>query len=390
MKKETELLHRGRDPQSHHGVVNPPVYRVSTVLFPTVQALEMATARPFEGVYYGRIGTPTTQAFEEAVAALEGAYRAVATSSGLAAITIALLAFLRAGDHCLIADSVYGPTRKFCDATLTRLGIEVTYYDPLVGGNIAALLRDNTRVVYLESPGSLTFEIQDVPAITQAAHARGIKVLMDNTWATPLYFNALQHGVDVSIHAATKYIAGHADAMLGVINCSQACYADIKSMAVQLGNCPGSEECFLGLRGLRTLAVRLKQQEKTALHLAQWLAARPEVERILYPALPTDPGHRLWQRDFHGASGLFGAVLKPTSKAALAAMLDGMTLFKMGYSWGGYESLILPTHPAQSRTATRWQTAGPCLRLHAGLEAAEDLIADLESGFARLRNAPHS
>lgn len=385
MKPETRLVHCGRHPERQHGIVNPPVYRASTVIFPSVQALKAASEQPFNGVYYGRYGTPTTFALEEAVAELEGAYRAVATSSGLAAIAATLLAFLRAGDHCLIADNVYGPTRKFCDDTLARFGVAVEYYDPLLGAGIADLMRPQTRLVYLEAPGSLTFEMQDVPAITAAAHAAGAVAVMDNTWATPLYFNALAHGVDVSIHAATKYLVGHADAMLGVINTSEASFELVKRSVVALGNCPGSEECGLGLRGLRTLAVRLQRHQESALTVAQWLRVQPEVARVLYPALPEDPGHALWRRDFSGASGLFSIVLHPASPAAVTALLDGLKLFGLGYSWGGYESLIIPADPVGLRTATAWQTTGPCLRLHIGLEHPQDLIADLEAGLARLR-----
>ncbi len=387
MKPETRLVHCGRHPERQHGIVNPPVYRASTVIFPTVQALKAASEQPFNGVYYGRYGTPTTFALEEAVAELEGAYRAVATSSGLAAIAATLLAFLRAGDHCLIADNVYGPTRKFCDDTLARFGVAVEYYDPLLGAGIADLMRPQTRLVYLEAPGSLTFEMQDVPAITAAAHAAGAVAVMDNTWATPLYFNALAHGVDVSIHAATKYLVGHADAMLGVINTTEASFEPVKRSVVALGNCPGSEECALGLRGLRTLAVRLQRHQESALVVAQWLRAQPEVARVLYPALPEDPGHALWRRDFSGASGLFSIVLQPASAAAVTALLDGLELFGLGYSWGGYESLIIPADPHGLRTATAWRAEGPCLRLHIGLEDPQDLIADLEAGLARLRQA---
>lgn len=387
MKPETRLVHGGRHPERQHGIVNPPVYRASTVIFPSVQALKAASAQPFSGVYYGRYGTPTTFALEEAVAELEGAHRAVATSSGLAAIAATLLAFLRAGDHCLIADNVYGPTRKFCDGMLARFGVAVEYYDPLIGAGIADLLRPQTRLVYLEAPGSLTFEMQDVPAITAAAHGVGAVTVMDNTWATPLYFDALAHGVDVSIHAATKYLVGHADAMLGVINTTEASFEPVKRSVVALGNCPGSEECALGLRGLRTLAVRLQRHQESALTVAQWLRARPEVARVLYPALPEDPGHALWRRDFKGASGLFGVVLQPTSQAAVTALLDGLELFGLGYSWGGYESLVIPAEPAALRTATAWQAEGPCLRLHIGLEDPQDLITDLEAGLARLRQA---
>lgn len=288
MHDETALAHLGRDPERFDGVVNPPVYRASTVLFPSLAALEAASRQPFTGTYYGRFGTPTTFALEEAMAALEGAHRAVAVESGLAAITTTLLAFLTPGDHLLMVDTVYGPTRLFCDGFLARLGVSTTYYSPALGTDIAALIRPETRLIFTESPGSLTFEVQDLPAICQVAHARGIPVALDNTWATPLYFKAFDHGVDVSIHAATKYVVGHADAMLGVINVAAAHYERIKKTAVALGHCAGSEECALGLRGLRTLAVRLARHQATALTLIDWLSARPEVRRVRYPAWPQD------------------------------------------------------------------------------------------------------
>ena len=384
----TRLTHGGSDPPRQHGVVNPPVYRASTVLFPSVAALREASANPLRGVYYGRYGTPTHFAFEEALTGLEsGAHGAVTTSSGLAAISVALLSVLKAGDHVLVADNVYAPTRKLCDGLLKSLGIETTYFDPLMQPElIAALFRPATRALFLESPGSLTFEICDVPALAALAHQRGAAVLMDNTWATPLYFQALAHGVDIAIYAATKYLVGHADAMLGSLVCNEAQYLPVKRTAVALGQCAGPDDVYLGLRGLRTLAVRLQQHGAAALQLTQWLRRQPEIARILYPALADDPGHPLWQRDFTGASGLFGLVLKEgIGEAALTAMLDGFELFGLGYSWGGYESLIIPTHPAEARSATSWQ-GGPALRIHAGLEDPADLIADLERGFERLRN----
>lgn len=384
---KSRLVHAGRHPERFEGVVNTPVYHASTVLFPTVEKLHAASANPFAGVYYGRFGTPTHFAFEEALTEIEGGHGTVTASSGLAAITIALLSCLKSGDHLLMVDSVYGPTRKFCDGMLQRMGVQTTYYDPLIGSGITALIQDNTRVVFLESPGSLTFEIQDVPAICAAAHARGAIAIMDNTWATPLYFKGLQHGVDIVVHAATKYIVGHADAMLGALVCNSQCYAQVKRTAIELGNCAGPDDVNLGLRGLRTLDVRLTRHEAHARRLCAWLADQPEVDRLLYPALEDDPGHELWKRDFTGASGLFAVVMKSTiSEQAMNAMLDGMQLFGMGYSWGGYESLILPTSPAEMRSATSWQ-GGPCLRVHAGLEDVDDLLADLASAFECLRQA---
>lgn len=380
----TAVVHSGRNPAAQHGFVNPPAYRGSTVLFPTLEALEAYERQPFR---YGRHGTPTTAALEDALCELEGGARTLLTASGYQAVTTAILAFVKAGDHVLMVDSAYQPTRKFCDTILARLGVATTYYDPLVGAGIADLIQPNTRVVFLESPGSLTFEVQDVGAIAKAAQARDVTVLMDNTWASPLYFRPLAHGVDVSITACTKYIVGHADAMLGAITANARTAKLVEDARATLGGCPGSEETYLGLRGLRTLAVRLERHQRSALEVARWLATRPEVERILHPALPTDPGHALWKAQFTGASGLFSVILKSAPQKALAAMLDGLELFGMGYSWGGYESLIVPFNPTRYRTATTWTADGPALRLHIGLDDVGDLIADLEAGLARLNAA---
>jgi cystathionine beta-lyase len=388
MKKDTDLITSGRKPEEHSGIVNPPVYHASTVLFPTVEALRKAIKAPFDCVYYGRIGTPTSFAFEEALTALEGGYRTVSVSSGLAAITIALMATLKAGDHLLMVDTVYNPTRKFCENILAELGVETTFYDPLIGAGIAALIRRETKVIFLESPGSLTFEVQDVPAIAAAARERGITTIIDNTYATPLFFQPFRHGVDIIVHAATKYIAGHSDAMLGaIVTCDKKDFDAVKTMAVALGNSAGAEELFLGLRGLRTLSLRLARHQENGIALAKWLQARPEVARVIHPALPGDSNHALWKRDFSGANGLFAMILKPVPQKAVAAMLDGMKLFGMGFSWGGFESLILPVEVWISRSATKWTEEGPYIRIHAGLEDVGDLIADLEAGFARLNAA---
>jgi cystathionine beta-lyase len=387
MKKDTRIVNAGRNPKANHGIVNPPVYRASTVVFPSLKALEEASSDPFNGVYYGRFGTPTTFAFEDAVAELEGGKRSIATSSGLAAITATLLAFLDAGDHLLMVDSVYAPTRRFCDQMLARLGIETTYYDPCIGSGISDLLRKNTRVVFLESPGSLSFEMQDVAAIAEAAHSVGAKVVLDNSWATPLLFRPFENGVDISIQAATKYIVGHADAMLGTITTTDEAFLPVRRSVALLGCCSSPDDCYLGLRGLRTLSVRLARHQETGLRIARWLAARPEVARILHPALEGAPGHAIWKRDFSGACGLFGVVLNETPARAVAAMLDGLELFAMGYSWGGFESLILLTQPQEVRSVTTWEAPGPTLRIHAGLEDADDLIADLDAGFRRLNAA---
>lgn len=379
----TILVQAGRDPAANHGFVNPPVYRGSTVLFPSVAALQ-SRDQPYT---YGRQGTPTVAALEDAIRELDGGARCVLTASGLAAVTLSILAFVEAGDHILMTDSVYQPTRRFCDTLLKRLGVETTYYDPLVGVGIAALIRPNTRLVFTESPGSQTFEVQDIPAIARVARARGLWLVMDNTWATPLFFPALAHGVDVSIQAATKYIVGHADAMLGAVTANERAAGHIERAKVALGVCPGSEETYLGLRGLRTLDVRLRRHEAQGLELAAWLASRPEVAEVLHPGLPGHPGHAIWSRDFTGASGLFSVVLKPVSMEAVAAMLDGLGLFGMGYSWGGYESLVIPFDARLYRTATTWTPVGPTLRFHVGLDHIDDLKADLTDGLARLGKA---
>jgi cystathionine beta-lyase len=382
MKDDTKLVVEGRDSQRYSGVVNPPVFRASTILYPNVEAFE--APRQVRGVYYGRGGTPTTFALEDAIAALEGAHGAVVTGSGKTAVAQTLMTFLKAGDHLLMVDCAYAPTRQLCDRVLSRFGVETTYYDPLIGAGIEALIRANTRVVFLESPGSLTFEVQDVPAIAEVARGRGALTMIDNTWATPLYFKPLEHGVDISIHAGTKYICGHSDTMLGVASTGEALYQQLRHGMQDLGAFISPDDCYQGLKGLRTLAVRLERHQASALRLAMWLQTRPEVERVIYPALPDDPGHALWRRDFAGACGLFGILLKPCPKEAWTAMVDGLELFGLGASWGGYESLIMPNQPERYRTATAWDAALPSLRLHVGLEDPDDLIADLDAGFARL------
>lgn len=385
---DTLLTTLGRDPPSHANTVNPPIYRASTVTFPTLADLEAVAKAPYDIFSYGRQGTPTTFALEEALAKLEGGYRGIVCSSGVSAIAVALTAFLQQNDHVLMVDSAYDPTRRYCDQMLARFGVETTYYDPLIGSGIAELMRPNTKVVFVESPGSVTFEVQDIPAIAEAAHKGGAVVLMDNSWATPLFFRALDHGVDVAIYSGTKYLVGHADAMMGVIVTTKETFLKVRRSRQLFGPCAGPDDCYLTLRGLRTLAVRLERHQKTAMILAEWLKSRPEVERVLHPAFPECSGHAVWKRDFKGASGLFSIVLKkPYPREALAAMLDGMKLFAMGYSWGGFESLILPINPAPYRTAVPWRAAGPLLRLHAGLEDPGDLIADLDAGFKRLNGA---
>jgi cystathionine beta-lyase len=390
MHDDTKLVHAGRHPERFEGTVNPPVFHASTILVPTVAEWERKRAHRIgdvPGTYYGRIGTPTTHALEEALTTLEGGHRTVLTPSGLAACGIALLACAEAGTHVLMADTVYAPTRAFATRFLKRFGVETTFYDPLVGRDIEALLRPNTKAIYAESPGSLTFEVQDVPAIVEVARRHGVSVIMDNTWATPLYFKPLAHGVDLSVQAATKYVVGHSDAMLGAITATKEIWEKLRAAHLALGQCAAPDDVYLAQRGLRTMAVRLERHWRTGVRLAEWLVRQPEVERILHPALPDDPGHALWKRDFSGACGLFGVVLKTASEKAFAALIDGLGLFGIGASWGGYESLVMPINPQESRTATRWQYPGRAFRIHAGLEHPDDLIADLAAGFERLRAA---
>jgi len=384
-RRATEVAHLGRDPRRFLGAVNTPVFRASTILFRSVAELEQAQRGELPGIGYGLHGLPTVSDLARALAALEGGHGALIVPSGLTATTFPLLALVKPGDHVLVTDAVYGPTRRFCDNHLRRLGVEVSYYDPLLAADIAAVFRPNTTLVFTESPGSLTFEVQDIAAIAAAAHARNARVILDNTWATPLGFRAFDHGVDVSVHAATKYIGGHSDVLLGAVVATEQSFAPLSRLWTDMGIAASTDDCFLGLRGLRTLAVRLSRHAESALTIARWLSQRAEVRQVLYPPLPTDPGHALWARDFTGASGLFGVVLEPTDAASVARMLDGMRLFGMGWSWGGFESLVILTWPERSRTATSWNPGGPCLRLAIGLEDPQDLIEDLNDGFARLR-----
>ena len=379
---DTRVVTAGRDPASYHGFVNPPVYHASTVLYPSAEDYVAHRAR----YRYGRRGTPTTEALELALQELDGPQctGVALLPSGLAAISAALLAVIQAGDHLLVTDNAYGPTRNFCNQILSRLGVTVTYYDPLVGAAISGLMQANTRAVFLESPGSLSFEMQDVAAIAAAAHAKGALVLMDNTWASPLYFRALDHGVDLSIQAGTKYIGGHSDLMLGTVSANGATAARLKTTVGSSGWCVGPDDVYLGQRGLRTLAVRLDRHWRSGLSVARWLEQRAEVLHLLHPAMESHPGHALWKRDFTGASGLFSVVLKPVPQKAVYAFLDALELFGIGASWGGYESLAVPFDCTAVRSATRWQPGGPTVRFHIGLEAVEDLIADLEHGFAAL------
>jgi cystathionine beta-lyase len=385
VKAETRLISAGRDPKSQFGFVNPPVYHASTVLYPTAEDQVAHRSR----YVYGRRGTPTTDALEEALRDIEGDNCAgvVLLPSGLAAISTALLAVAGAGDHILITDSVYRPTRNFCDGLFNRMGVETTYYDPLIGADIAKLFKPNTRAVFVEAPGSQSFEMQDIPAIAQVAHDKGTLVLMDNTWATPLYFKAFEKGVDISIQAGTKYIGGHSDIMFGCVSANAKAFPALKNAHGLLGQCVGPDDVFLALRGLRTMAVRLKQHNESGFKVARWLEARPEVARVLHPGLESDPGHAIWKRDFTGACGLFSIVLKPMDDKAVYAFMNELTLFGMGFSWGGFESLVIIFDCAEYRSATKWAPGGPTLRFHIGLEDPDDLIADLENGFKAMASS---
>ena len=380
-KPATRLAHTGRDKSLTGPFVNPPVVHASTVLYDSVDDMQNGR-QPYS---YGRNGTPTSEALVTAVSELEGAAGTVLCPSGLAAATVALLSCLSAGDRVLIVDNVYGPVRRFAGADLTRLGIEVVYFDPGIGGGIEALFTDNTRAVYLEAPGSLTFEMQDVPAIVAVARSHAATVLFDNTWATPIHFRPLDFGVDLSIHAATKYLGGHSDVMLGTVAASAAAWPKLRDTFRNLGMHVAPDDVFLGMRGLRTLAVRLERHYASALKVATWLATQPEVARVLYPPLPSDPGHALWKRDMSGGSGLFGVVFAGWSDAQAKQFIDGLELFGIGASWGGFESLAILAHVAKGRTVVPWQAEGPLVRLHIGLEDPDDLIADLEASLAAVR-----
>ncbi len=381
-KYDTRLVHSGSNPRDQKGAVNPPVFRASTIIFPTVEAMKEAEQRKFDTTFYGVHGTPTTFALETAMAEVEEGYRAISVSSGLAAITTALISFLKTGDHLLMVDSVYAPTRNFCDTTLKRFGIETTYYDPLIGSNIENLIKPETKVIFTESPGSYTFEIQDIPSIVKAAHKREIKVMIDNTWSAGYFFKPFDHKVDISIQATTKYQAGHADLILGhIVTRTKEDWLKVKTNTGILGQTVAPDVCYLALRGLRTLVVRLEEHQQNALTIANWLKERPEVEKILHPAFSSCPGHEFWQRDFTGSSGLFSVILKDVNIEKIHNMLNNMEYFSMGYSWGGFESLMVYSDPSKIRTATKWETSSPLLRIHVGQEDVRDLIADLERGL---------
>jgi cystathionine beta-lyase len=378
----TNLVHGGRRREWRGRLVNPPVHRASTILFDSVAELR-AAAPGFGEYYYGLHGTPTQWALSEALTELEpGAAGTMLYSSGLAAVTASLLSVLSAGDELLMTDSVYGPTRRFCDTFLKRYGVATRYYDPAIGAGIAGLIGERTRAVFLESPGSMTMEVQDVPAICAAAKARGVATLLDNTWATPLFFRALAAGVDLSILAGTKYIAGHADVMLGSVTANAEHYPKVERTSWDLGQSVSPDDAWLGSRGLRTMGVRLRQHEAGALKVARWLREQPQVAAVLHPALPDCPGHALWARDFEGSSGLFSFVLEGGGDAERTRFIEALELFGLGYSWGGYESLVVPADPERIRTATRWRAEGPLVRLHIGLEDPDDLIEDLAGALS--------
>ncbi|KKC26283.1 cystathionine beta-lyase [Sphingomonas sp. SRS2] len=384
LKPGTRLVTAGRKKIAGRGIVNPPVWRASTILFDSVAELRAAVRKPDDGLYYGRRGTPTQWALADALTELEpGAEGTMLYPSGVAAISAVLLALLSPGDELLLVDSAYEPTRAICNGLLRRMGVTTRYFDPMIGAGIADLITDRTRAIFLESPGSLTFEVQDIPAITAVAKARDITTILDNTWATPLLFPAIAHGVDISILACTKYIVGHSDVMMGSATAAPGHFDRLRKASLSLGQCISADDAYLALRGLRTLGVRLRQHEEGGLAVARWLAEQPQVARVMHPALESCPGHDLWRRDFAGASGLFSFVLNGGDDAARAALIDGLRLFGIGFSWGGFESLALPVDPAGLRTATAWAAEGPVVRLHIGIEDPEDLIADLAAGLVR-------
>lgn len=388
MKPATQVVGAGRRPEWTQGIVNPPVWRGSTILYDSVAQMRERGRDTHHQLYYGRRGTPTQWSLAEALTELEpGAAGTLLYPSGVAAVASALLTVLRPGDELLMVDSAYEPTRGMCDGILKRQGIVTRYYDPLIGVGIAELIGEKTRAIFLESPGSLTFEVQDVPAIVAAAQAAGIVTLIDNTWATPLLFRTIERGIDLSIMSCTKYVVGHSDAMIGSVTAAPSWWQKLRQTSYQLGQCVSPDDAFLGSRGLRTMQVRLARHGESALAVARWLAGRPEVARVLHPALPGCPGHQLFLRDFAGASGLFSFVLKGGGDAARSALLDGLELFGIGFSWGGYESLAIPADPETLRSATRWAAEGPLVRLHIGLEDPDDLIADLEAGLRRFSAA---
>ncbi|MFN0024519.1 MAG: cystathionine beta-lyase [Parvularculaceae bacterium] len=384
MKEPTKLVTAGRPKKRPHHPVNPPVERASTYLFPTYDDFIDGG----RNIVYGRLGGPTHRALEEAIGALEGGVETRLAPSGLQAVNAALLAFVKAGDKVLVTDAAYDPTRKFCERFLARFGVETIFYDPAIGAGIAGLITPDVKAVLAESPGSLTFEVQDVPALAKAAKAKGARLILDNTWSAGVFFKPIASGADVSVQAGTKYFSGHSDCLIGSITSADEATAKLIFQALlQLGANVSADDAYLTLRGMRTLGVRMPVHDANGVALARWLLKRAEVDRVLHPAMPGAPGHALWKRDFTGSSGLFGVVLKPCPQAALKAFFNTLRHFGMGFSWGGYESLCIHTHPEKNRSATQWTAQGPVLRIHAGLEHIDDLIADLDHAFAALNAA---
>jgi len=389
MKKETQIVSLGRDKKWTNGVINPPVVRASTMTFETMEEMRFAAKNKANGeLFYGRRGGPTHFAFQAAISELEGGVGTALYPSGSAAISNSLMSFLKSGDHLLMVDSAYEPTRALCDSLLAGFGIETTYYDPMIGAGIKELIQDNTKVLFLESPGSITMEIQDVPTLSKIAHEHGLVVMLDNTWASPINSRPFDMGVDISIQAATKYIVGHSDVMMGTATSNEAHWEQLRENSYLMGQCTSPDDVYLASRGLRTLGVRMAQHEKNALQVANWLATRPEVDHLRHPAFETCPGHEFFERDFSASNGLFSFVLKEGNSKSLTALVENMHHFKMGFSWGGFESLILSVSGIDKiRTVTKWDSSKPLIRLHIGLESPEDLIADLEAGFDRFNAA---
>ncbi|MBL4603049.1 MAG: cystathionine beta-lyase [Emcibacteraceae bacterium] len=389
MKKDTKIVHAGRDKKWTGQVVSPPVYHASTIIHDTVEDLKYAIKNKNNHVmFYGRRGTPTHFAFREAMTELEGGYDCLVYPSGLAAINAALLSFLSSGDHLLMVDTTYEPTRHLCNKVLKRMGIETTYYDPLIGAGIKNLIKDNTKVIFTESPGSVTMEIQDIPAISKIAKEHDIVLMLDNTWGNLLSFDPYVHGVDISIQAATKYIVGHSDAMLGTITANEKHWSQLYDNSFYMGYTAAPDDINLAMRGIRTIKIRMKQHEQSALKIAKWLSSHEEVDKVLHPALTDCPGHEIWKRDFNGSNGLFSFTLKQGDDNAMTALLDNLKLFKMGYSWGGFESLVMSFYNLKKeRELNHWDNYGPLVRLHVGLEDVDDLIADLDQGLEHYKKA---
>ncbi len=384
MKKSTKIVHAGRDKKIFKNTANPPVIHASTIIADTYEEYVNIEKRTSPLMKYGRVGTTTTFAFEEAIKYLEDGDKTIIFPSGLSAISTAILSVVEKKSHILVSDSVYYPTRRFCDYFLKKMGVEVQYFNPIIGAEIQNLFKQNTTGIFLESPGSLTFEMQDVPLICSIAKKNNIKTILDNTWATPLYFKPLKYGVDLSVHSATKYIAGHSDAMLGVVTSNEQSSQSLEKTSFELGIHTGPDDIYLGLRGLRTLKVRMNQHQRSGLIVAKWLEAEPQVSKVLHPALPNSPGHKIWKRDFSGASGLFGFIIKPEKNFNIEKMINSLNLFSLGASWGGFESLCVPTWPYQYRTINSVKHDGYFFRLSIGLEDPEDLINDLKKGFQYL------